>query len=158
MGNLRRLSGNLDRSASILSVEAEIYDKLPTVKDMPKIDIMELYAGHADVTFLAHQYGLRAMEPYDLLYGKDMNKQKDRLSWRTAQKTYRPLLAMVETECADWNIFNENLSYKGKDRMDELVYKRQLQYPLVKEGVQSRHQQIKDANLFLFENPAQSRI
>ena len=123
---------------------------------MPKIDIMELYAGHADVTFLAHQYGLHAVEPYDLLYNKDMTTTKDKQSWRAAQTAYRPLLVLVETECTDWNIFNENLNYKGKDRMDELIYKRQKQYPLVKEGIRACYRQIEQGNFFLFENPAPS--
>eukprot|EP00913_Durusdinium_trenchii_P014636 g13734.t2 len=108
---------------------AQIYDDMPAALDVPKIDVMELYAGHADLTFLAHQYGLQAMEPFDLLYGKDMTLRKDKQAWKSAQRTYKPLLAVFETECTDWNIFNENLNYKGKDRMDELYYKRELQYP-----------------------------
>ena len=116
LGVHRRLAGNLNRAANVLAIEAQIYDDMPAAVDVPKIDIMELYAGHADLTFLAHQYGLRAMEPFDLLYGKDMTLRKDKQAWRSAQKTYKPLLAVVETECTDWNIFNENLNYKGKGR------------------------------------------
>ena len=86
------------------------------------------------------------MEPFDLLYGKDMSKRKDKMSWRKAQQDYKPLLVVVETECTDWIIFYENLNYKGKDRMEG---KRKLQYPLVEEGVQSCYQQIADGNCFL---------
>ena len=129
LGIHRRLAGNLNRAANVLAFEAQIYDDMPAALDVPKIDVMELYAGHADLTFLAHQYGLQAMEPFDLLYGKDMTLRKDKQAWKSAQRTYKPLLAVFETECTDWNIFNENLNYKGKDRMDELYYKRELQYP-----------------------------
>ena len=110
---------------------------MPAAKDVSKIDIMELYAGHADISFLAHQYDLKALEPFDLLYGKDMNSRKDRQSWREAQEKHRPLLVIVETECTEWIIFNENLNYRGKDRMEELYKRREAQLPLVREGVRA---------------------
>ena len=154
LGELRRLTGVLNRSADILAVEQKIYEALPTAQNVPKIDIMELYAGFADISFLAHQYDLHALEPFDLLYNKDMTRRRDKLAWRRARKEHRPLLVVVETECTEWNIFNENLNYLGKNRMDELEAKRELQYPLVKEGVHACYDQINDGNLFLFENPA----
>ena len=118
----------------------------------------ELYAGYADITFLAHEYDLHALEPFDLLYDKDMNRRRDRQAWRHARREYKPLLVVVETECTDWNIFNENLNYRGRDRMDELHARRELQYPLVEEGIKACYDQIYDGNFFLFENPAASRI
>lgn len=107
---------------------------------------MELFAGHADVSFMANQYGLTALEPFDLLYGHDMTKNKCKRSWREAQARFNPLLAMVETECTEWVIFNENL----KDRMEELEAKRQQQLPLVREGVATCFRQIETGNFFLF--------
>lgn len=129
--------GNVNKSAEVLSIEQGIYAHLPAAKDVSKIDIMELYAGHADISFLAHQYDLKALEPFDLLYGKDMNSRKDRQSWREAQEKHRPLLVIVETECTEWIIFNENLNYRGKDRMEELYKRREAQLPLVREGVRA---------------------
>ena len=160
LGRARSLINQITKASNVLGIEAGIYEALPTALDSnrSKVDIMELYAGHADITFLAHQCDLRAMEPFDLLYGKDMSKRKDKMSWRKAQQDYKPLLVVVETECTDWIIFNENLNYKGKDRMEELYDRRKLQYPLVEEGVQACYQQIADGNYFLFENPAPSRI
>ena len=148
----------MKRSSEILAAEHKIYDGLPTAKQVSHIDVMELYAGYADITFLAHEYDLHALEPFDLLYDKDMNRRRDRQAWRHARKEYKPLLVVVETECTDWNIFNENLNYRGKDRMHELHARRELQYPLVEEGIKACYDQIYDGNFFLVENPAASRI
>jgi hypothetical protein len=152
------LTGQLERSSQVLEAELQAYDKLPAAVNLPKIDIMELYAGHADISFLAHQYDLKALEPYDLMYGHDMTKDKYKRSWRRAQKQFSPLLVVVETECTHWNIFNENLNYAGKDRLHELEALREDQLPLVREGVQSCLRQIADGNFFLYENPEKSRI
>ena len=65
---------------------------------------------------------------------------------------------VVETDCNPWNIFNENLNYAGKDRMDELNELRDQHRPLVKLGVNACWQQIEHDNLFLMENPAGSRF
>ena len=158
LGRARQLSGQLERSSQVLEAELQAYDKLPAAVNLPKIDIMELYAGHADISFLAHQYDLKALEPYDLMYGHDMTKDKYKRSWRRAQKQFSPLLVVVETECTHWNIFNENLNYAGKDRLHELEALREDQLPLVREGVQSCLRQIADGNFFLYENPEKSRI
>ena len=158
LGRARQLSGQLERSSQVLEAELQAYDKLPAAINLPKIDIMELYAGHADISFLAHQYDLKALEPYDLMYGHDMTKDKYKRSWRQAQKQFSPLLVVVETECTHWNIFNENLNYAGKGRLHELEALREDQLPLVREGVQSCLRQIADGNFFLYENPEKSRI
>eukprot|EP00435_Cladocopium_sp_Y103_P015633 s906_g3.t2 len=158
LGRARQLSGQLERSSQVLEAELQAYDKLPAAINMPKIDIMELYAGHADISFLAYQYDLKALEPFDLIYGHDMTKDKYKRSWRQAQKQFSPLLVVVETECTLWNIFNENLNYAGKDRLAELEALREDQLPLVREGVQSCLRQIADGNFFLYENPEKSRI
>ena len=148
--------GNINKSAEVLSIEQGIYAHLPAAKNVSKVDIMELY-GHADISFLAHQHHLKAMEPFDLLYGKDMNSRKDRQSWREAQEKHRPLLVIVETECTDWIIFNEKgLNYKIAWRSCTRGEKAQL--PLVREGIRACYNQIMQNNLFLFENPAPSRI
>ena len=155
LGRVRQLTGQLERSSQVLEAELQAYEKLPPATNSSKIDIMELYAGHADISFLAHQYDLKALEPYDLIYGHDMNKDKYKRSWRQAQNWFSPLLVVVETECTFWNIFNENLNYAGKDRMHELEGLkhscREEQLPLVKEGVQSCLRQIADGNYLLFE-------
>ena len=117
-----------------MEAELQAYKKLPPATKVSEIDIMELYAGHADI---AHQYDLKALEPYDLIYVHNMSKDKYKRSWRQAQKWFSPLLVVVETECTFWNIFNENRNYAGKDRMDELEALREEQLPLVREGVQS---------------------
>ena len=96
LGRARELTGQLERSSQVLEAELQAYKKLPPATKVSKIDIMELYAGHADI---AHQYDLKAVEPYDLIYVHNMSKDKYKRSWRQAQKWFSPLLVVVETEC-----------------------------------------------------------
>ena len=83
LGRARELTGQLERSSQVLEAELQAYKKLPPATKVSKIDIMELYAGHADI---AHQYDLKALEPYDLIYVHNMSKDKYKRSWRQAQK------------------------------------------------------------------------
>lgn len=78
--------------------------------------------------------------------------------WRQAQRKYRPLVTIIETDCNAWNIFNENMNYAGRDRMDELEQLREEHRPLVKLGVEACWQQIEQENFFIMENPDRSRI
>ena len=119
---------------------------------------MELYACHAEISHLAHRYGLRACQPFDILYGMNMKDPSTRKTWREAQSTFKPLLTVVELECTHWCIMNENLNYVGKNRFEELQELRDDDRPLVRQGVQTCEQQILDGNFFLLENPQASRI
>lgn len=78
LGRLKRLSGNIERSARILQVEHQIYDDLPVAKDVTKVDIMEMYAGNAEISNLAHRYDLRAIQPFDLRYGQNLLEKGSR--------------------------------------------------------------------------------
>ena len=157
LGRMRRLI-NKEKSAEVLSTESQIYDDLPPSSAVPKIDIVELYAGQAEISHLAHRYGLRACQPFDILYGMDMKQPSTQKTWRDAQESFNPLLVVVEIECTHWNTFNENLNYAGKDRMDELEALRDDDRPLVRQGVLACERQIQKGNLFLLENPQASRI
>jgi hypothetical protein len=155
---MKRLSGILGRSSKVLQTELKIYEDLPAAKDIPKIDIMEMFAGNAEITHLAHRYDLKALQPFDLKYGIDLLKKGNRDLWKQSQTKYKPLVVVVETDCNPWNIFNENLNYAGRDRMDELNELRNQHRPLVKLGVNACWQQIEDDNFFLMENPPGSRF
>ena len=65
VGFLKCLTGALERSSKVLQTELKIYDDLPAAKDVPKIDIMEMFAGNAEITHLAHRYNLKAMQPFE---------------------------------------------------------------------------------------------
>ena len=117
---MKRLANTMNTSAQVLTVEHQIYADLPPAKDVPKFDIMELFAGEAEITQLAHRYGLRACQPFDILYGLDLKKPEIKRTWREAQDKFNPLLLVVETECTHWNIMNENLNYTSRGREETL--------------------------------------
>ena len=157
-GLLKRLSGNLERTSRVLQTERKIYDDLPAAKDVPRIDIMEMFAGNAEITHLAPRYDLKALQPFDIKYGIDLLKKSNRDLWKQSQDKYKPLAVVVETDCNPWNIFNENLNYAGRNRMDQLQRLRAVHRPLVKLGVDACWKQIMDGNYFLMENPQGSRF
>ena len=158
VGRMKRLANTMNTSAQVLTVEHQIYADLPPAKDVPKFDIMELFAGEAEITQLAHRYGLRACQPFDILYGLDLKKPEIKRTWREAQDKFNPLLLVVETECTHWNIMNENLNYTSRGREETLDQLRRDDRPLDRLGVESCLKQIADGNYFLFENPRASRI
>ena len=155
---MKRLADTMKKSAEVLNAESKIYHDLPDANHVPKIDIMELYAGQAEISQLAHRYDLRACQPFDLLYGLNLKDKAAKQTWQEDQAKFKPLLVIVEPECAHWNIMNENLNYLGRNRMEELQDLRRDDRPLVKLGVQACYKQIEDGNIFLFENPRGSRI
>ena len=99
--------------------------------------------------------GQEALQIYQSLNLKDKAAKQ---TWQEDQAKFKPLLVIVEPECAHWNIMNENLNYLGRNRMEELQDLRRDDRPLVKLGVQACYKQIEDGNIFLFENPRGSRI
>ena len=107
VGRMKRLN----TSAQVLTVEHQIYADLPPAKDIPKFDIMELFAGEAEITQLAHRYGLRACQPFDILYGLDLKKPETKRTWREAQDKFK---------CTHCNIMNENLNYTSRGREETL--------------------------------------
>ena len=158
LGERRRLSRQLKTSSDVLAAELSIYDDLPAALNTPSMDLMELYAGNAEITFLAERYGLKALQPFDLIYNHDMKLSSNKELWRAAQRKFNPLVVIVETDCQHWNLFNENLNYRGKDRLEELNRLRQGRRPLVKLGAEACETQINNGNIFLMENPARSRF
>ena len=114
VGLMKRLSGILGRSSKVLQTELKIYEDLPAAKDIPKIDIMEMFAGNAEITHLAHRYDLKALQPFDLKYGIDLLKKGNRDLWKQSQTKYKPLVVVVETDCNPWNISMRTSTTQGE--------------------------------------------
>ncbi|CAJ1448531.1 unnamed protein product [Effrenium voratum] len=158
IGGWEPLTGRLRQAAQVYKIETQVYDKLPPQINASRVDIMELYAGQAEISYRAHQYDLKACQPVDLLYGQDMLDPAQRRQWRETQWRLRPLTLIAAMECTHWSIFNENLNYRGKHRLDDLQRLRQQQEPLVDFAIDGAFDQIEMGNYFLLENPARSRI
>ncbi|CAJ1344302.1 unnamed protein product, partial [Effrenium voratum] len=158
LGERRRLTGRLNQIAEAYITEKKVYDNLPAQRGSCRVDIMELFAGRAEISEKAESYQLRACKPFDIIYGHDMRDPAQREFWRDTQRRLRPLLLVAGIECTAWSIFNENLNYAGKDRMGELIEIRKREMPMVNLAIEGAYTQIELGNFFLLENPAGSRV
>ena len=70
---MKRLLGEWRRSAQLLEKEYDVYmNHNGKANRIRKADIWELFAGEARCSYLAKEYYLNALQPWDLIYGQDM--------------------------------------------------------------------------------------
>ena len=154
------LTGHLRNASKIYEQEVDAYNNLisyaETVTDGPKIDLIEIFAGSANLTFRAPRHGLSALEPIDKTINVDLLTEEGRtFVWQAIIK-FKPLLVHVAWPCRFWSLFNENLNYSH--RMDELNRLREEERPLVEFGARVMIHQDLQNRLYLGENPLKSRI
>ncbi|CAE6914982.1 pnp [Symbiodinium natans] len=58
---------------------------------LPKIDVLEIFAGTAGITMTARHYGLTALQPLDFVYGQDLNDKEQTNTLKNAVRQLRPL-------------------------------------------------------------------
>ena len=164
-GNKAWIAGHLKSQRKTYENEINAYKSLlshqecvkeGTKTDMMVLDLIEVFAGKARLTDLAHRYGLSASQPFDIKYGIDLKTKAGRDMLKKAVKTLKPLLLLVAWPCTVWNIFNRNMNYSY--RLDELESLRDEDRPLVKLGVELCYEQIEGGRFYLGENPLRSDL
>ena len=97
----KRLSGNISRASRILDNEVKVYTALPTAASRPPgcVDLLELFAGEARPSAAALNHGLHACQPVDLLYGWDLDTQRDQDLVRSMARRLRPWLLLIGYPC-----------------------------------------------------------
>ena len=107
-----RFFPNMNRQAQVFAVERKIYDGIkPQFTNGNLVDVMEAFAGRAEVSYLAPRYNLRASQPFDLRFGQNLLEPQEQRALRKAQQLLRPLVFLAGVKCTSWSIFNENLNY-----------------------------------------------
>ena len=135
-GSTAWLLGHLRNSRKTYEREIHAYQSLTThsqwKRDGCQADVLEIFAGKARISSLAHYFGLSAVQPFDLEYDINlMTKEGTDLLWN-ALNVCKPLLVVVEWPCKEWSLFNRNMNYSW--RLDELEARREEQRPLVYTG------------------------
>ena len=159
-GSTAWLLGHLRNSRKTYEREIHAYQSLTThsqwKRDGCQADVLEIFAGKARISSLAHYFGLSAVQPFDLEYDINlMTKEGTDLLWN-ALNVCKPLLVVVEWPCKEWSLFNRNMNYSW--RLDELEARREEQRPLVALGAQVCEHQIAQGRLYLGENPLRSHL
>ena len=135
-GSTAWLLGHLRNSRKTYEREIHAYQSLTTHSQWKRggcqADVLEIFAGKARISSLAHYFGLSAVQPFDLEYDINlMTKEGIDLLWN-ALNVCKPLLVVVEWPCKEWSLFNRNMNYSW--RLDELEARREEQRPLVYTG------------------------
>ena len=112
-GSRKRLSGNARSLQQVWKVENQIYEgRVGQARLMRnhRYDIVEIYAGMANVTAEALERGLRALQPVDAVHGIRLDTKTDHQRLRQMLKTHRPFLILWEIRCDPWSNIN-HLNY-----------------------------------------------
>ena len=158
----KRISGNLNRviaayvvamsvRQAVIQAEAETHRKHPH-----HVDVLEGYAGAANITKLSWQFDLTALAPVDKEMGWDLMKEKGRASWWKTLTTCRPLVTILGHPCTLYCFYNVHCNYA--DRPEVLEKLRKEQEPLWEITAGTCEFQSKTGAIFLLENPLGSEL
>ena len=149
-GNQTWLTGHLRSTAKIYDFETKTYEALLTYAEKmatgPKIDLLEVFAGSANLTFRAPKFNLNALEPMDKTINVDLKTAEGRkFLWQVVKK-FKPLLIHVAWPCRFWSLLDELEELRNDERI------------LVDLGSDLMHHQHQQGRLYLGENVQRSRI
>ena len=152
-GKQKRLLGTIRQMQQLWMVELSIYDTLVQQSRWlrrSKADLVEIYAGHGNISEYALGKGLRVLQPVDKVFGTELNTKED-FDWLIQSLSYwKPLLTVVEPECRLWSSLT-NLNYFW--RPDELAQLRDEAQVTVEGVARLLRNSLDDGRLFLLENP-----
>ncbi|CAE7442520.1 unnamed protein product [Symbiodinium natans] len=104
-GTRKRLSGMARSLWQDWQAEAKVYmsraQKCRSLRKH-KVDVVEVYGGHAAITEFAIKEGLRVLQPVDQIYGHALNSMAD-FDWleKTLER-WLPVLVIWEISCTAW--------------------------------------------------------
>lgn len=152
-GRQKRLLGAAKSLRKIWMVEHAIYNNLLQSNRRlrrHKVDIVEVYGGHANVTARAMECGLRALQPIDKIHGIKLDTRADHAWLRSLLKRWSPFLTLLEPECKLWSPLT-NLNYYW--RPGELQQLRDVAQLTVEEVANHVREIVGDGRYFLLQNP-----
>lgn len=77
---------------------------------------MEVFGGHAEVSFNFSRWGWTTCQPIDLVYGSDLNCQDERKSVLDFIRTHRPRLVIVSYPRKLWSPINNISAVTSQDK------------------------------------------
>ncbi|CAJ1354878.1 unnamed protein product [Effrenium voratum] len=156
-GQRQRLRGEVRRAHNILAAELKLND---TNRQPPRprshVDVLEVFAGVAEISTRAPDFGLKSLTPIDYSTGYDLYKQDDADMVTTGISRFRPLYVIMGVDCKDWCLLQDNTNYIR--RKTALLARRRKARTLVKRAVDWCKQQHAAGRYFVLENPITSRL
>ena len=149
--------GNLRRAREALEVELAVY-ATEHAKEKPgqRVDILEGFAGKAEISKQAGKFGLVAYPPAELETGWDLNSSEGMALWLKVQREHQPLVTILGFPCTAWCAYNWNVNHRGRER--ELEERQGALRWMLQGIVASLHNAADAGRYFMFENPPSSGI
>ena len=97
---------------------------------MDRPDCLEIFAGHAEVSFQFGQWGWNTMEPIDQIYGTDLSVEENRDKVKSWIRKYRPRLVIISYPCKVWSPIM-NLAYNTPQARRRLHARRLRERPFL---------------------------
>ena len=157
-GHRKYLLGKLRKARHALETEADTYEALAANHRSfrNKVDILETFAGNANISKSAVNFGLTAASPLDYNTGTDLSTVEGQDQCTRIRRGLRPLFLIQGIHCTPWLIMQENMNYNY--RMEELEAIREQERPTLEQSMKWCCDQHDDGNYYLIENPEPSRI
>ena len=124
--------------------------------DVLNHNILEGFSGDSNISDLAGQYGLKALEPAEIKKGWDLSTPEGAKRWQTDVTTHKPLLVVIGFPCVHFCTFATNVNFVNHPK--ELEQLRKKDYILLDLMIWTMHEQMAGGRYFLFESPPGSAI
>ena len=89
-----------------------------------RVDVVEIFGGHSEVSYQFARAGLLASQPYDERYGCNLKCPEQVKKLKEDLDRLQPRLAIVEFPCTRWSTLN-NMIYGGDQRKRRILKKLQ---------------------------------
>ena len=161
----RALRTSIRQAHQVFSIEYAMVNQ--TVDEKPlnmhkirasrsKVDVLETFAGSANISKRCGRFGLSAAQPIDFTTGWDLNKPADQLQLEQLIGKLKPLVLIEGIDCRDWTILQDNCNYVKRKIL--LLMRRAKARKLLKKICQWCRQQHQEGRLFVIENLITSRL
>ena len=121
-----------------------------------KVDILETFAGQANISRRAPSFGMKAAYPVDYNTGFDLAVEQDQQSVTDMLDRFRPLFLIQAVDCKDWCLLQDNVNYIRRKIL--LLMRRRKARKIVNKVIDWCVVQMQHGRYFLIENPMTSRL
>ena len=121
-----------------------------------KVDILETFAGEANISRRATSFGMKAAYPVDYNTGFDLAVEQDQKSVDKMIDKFRPLFLIQALDCKDWCLLQDNVNYVRRKIL--LLMRRRKARKIMNKVIDWSFVQMEQGRYFLIENPMTSRL
>ena len=114
-----------------------------------KVDILETFAGQANISRQSGKLGLKAAHPVDYNTGFDLADERDQQTVSSAIQQLLPLVLIQGIDCKDWCLLQDNVNYVTRKIL--LLMRRRKARKILRKAVDWCWLQIEGGRYFLLE-------